>query len=96
MENEKNKKNNCLEVSDKRLSGAEVAGSVNSDMNSAAVQTHYDKFNAAQGHGFAAEQAKHLYDLLTGNDALIVGGDNAKNGANEWNGLRKHSVCAAA
>ena len=81
MENEKNKKNNCLEVSDKRLSGAEVAGSVNSDMNSAAVQTHYDKFNAAQGHGFAAEQANHLYDLLTGNNALIVGGDNAKNGA---------------
>ena len=68
-------------TSENGLSGADAAGSVNSDMNSAASQTHYDKFNAAQGHGYAAEQANNLYDLLTGNDAKIVGGDNAKNGA---------------
>ena len=35
---------------------------------------------AAQGHGFAAEQANNLHDILTGKDAKIVGGDNAKDG----------------
>lgn len=39
-----------------------------------------DKFQAAQGHGFAAEQANNLHDILTGKDAKIVGGDNAKDG----------------
>lgn len=38
-------------------------------------------FGAARGHGFAAEKANHLYDKFTGEDAKIVGGDNAKNGA---------------
>lgn len=38
-------------------------------------------FGAARGHGFAAEKANHLYDEFTGKDAKIVGGDNAKNGA---------------
>lgn len=61
--------------------GAQYSGAVNSDMNSAAFQTHMDKFHAAQGHGYAAEQANHLYDKLTGKDASIVGGDNAKDGA---------------
>jgi hypothetical protein len=37
--------------------------------------------NAERGHGFAAEKANHLKDVLTGKDATIVGGDNAKNGA---------------
>lgn len=36
---------------------------------------------ASRGHGFAAEKANHLYDVMTGKDAKIVGGDNAKNGA---------------
>lgn len=49
-------------------------------MNAAAQQTQMDKFQAAQGHGFAAEQANNLYDILTGKDAKIVGGDNAKDG----------------
>lgn len=37
-------------------------------------------FGARQGHGFAAERANHLYDSLTGRDADLVGGNNAKNG----------------
>lgn len=37
--------------------------------------------SAERGHGFAAEKANHLYDKFTGNEASIVGGDNAKNGA---------------
>ena len=34
-----------------------------------------------RGHGFAAEKANHLHDVFTGKDATLVGGDNAKNGA---------------
>lgn len=72
-----------------KQTGAQYSGAVNSDMNSAAFQTHMDKFHAAQGHGYAAEQANHLYDKLTGKDASIVGGDNAKDGADRLvNGIR--------
>ncbi|WP_296826799.1 hypothetical protein [uncultured Megasphaera sp.] len=39
------------------------------------------KFNARQGHGFAAEQANDLYDKLSGKNAAILGDDNRKNGA---------------
>lgn len=34
-----------------------------------------------QGHGFAGEKANHMWDKLHGKDAKIVGGDNAKHGA---------------
>ena len=64
-----------------RQTSTQYSGAVNSDMNAAAFQTQMDKFHAAQGHGYAAEQANHLYDKLTGKDASIVGGDNAKDGA---------------
>lgn len=37
--------------------------------------------NASRGHGFAAEKANHLKDVLTGHDAQIIGGNNLKNGA---------------
>lgn len=40
-----------------------------------------EKFHASQGHGFAAEHANNLYDNLTGHKSVIVGDDNAKNGA---------------
>ncbi len=33
-----------------------------------------------QGHGFAGEKLNNMYDNLTGKDATIIGGDNAKNG----------------
>ncbi|TGO02588.1 hypothetical protein PN36_22595 [Candidatus Thiomargarita nelsonii] len=36
---------------------------------------------ASRGHGFAAEKANHLNDVLSGKNAQIVGGNNAKNGA---------------
>jgi len=35
----------------------------------------------SQGHGFAGEKLNNLYDTFTGKDATIIGGDNAKNGA---------------
>lgn len=65
---------------DEESAEVQFSGSINSDMNAAAFQTQMDKFHAAQGHGYAAEQANHLYDKLTGKDSAIVGGNNAKNG----------------
>ncbi len=44
-------------------------------------QFEEEKFNAHQGHGFAAERANSLFDKITGHDAKILGDDNAKNGA---------------
>ena len=70
-----------VQTEEKKENAAPVqSGAVNADMNAAAQQTQMDKFQAAQGHGFAAEQANNLYDILTGKDAKIVGGDNAKDG----------------
>ena len=46
--------------------------------------THNDRlnrFNSQQGHGYAAEQGNDLWDRMIGNDAKILGDDNAKNGA---------------
>lgn len=40
-----------------------------------------EKFHGARGHGYAAERANNLYDRFTGNNADILGDDNAKNGA---------------
>ena len=37
-------------------------------------------FRARQGHGFAAERANHLIDLISGENAELVGGANVKNG----------------
>ena len=39
------------------------------------------KFTAAQGHGFAAERANNLSDVLHGEKVAIIGDNNAKNGA---------------
>ena len=61
--------------------GAETAGTVFGNISNAATEYAYDKFNTPRGHGFAAERANHLYDLLNGKDAAIVGDDNTKNGA---------------
>lgn len=48
----------------------------------AAWQSGHKVFAAGgQGHGFAAEQVNHKVDQLSGKKATIVGGDNAKNGA---------------
>jgi len=37
--------------------------------------------NGQQGHGFAAEKSNNMLDKIQGRDAKIIGGDNAKNGA---------------
>ena len=48
--------------------------------------------NGKQGHGFAAEKSNNLIDKIYGNDAKIIGGDNAKNGADRLvNGIEIQS-----
>ena len=37
-------------------------------------------FNGSQGHGFAAERANHLKDIISGKTAELVGVNNARNG----------------
>ena len=66
---------------------------VQANMTNADLIYGYDKFaNQRGGHGFAAEKANHLYDLLTGNEAKIVGDNNAKNGADRLvNGIEIQS-----
>lgn len=53
----------------------------NTRANIGAHTEKMSKFNARQGHGFAAEQANDLYDKLSGKNAAILGDDNRKNGA---------------
>lgn len=78
-------------MDDKRI--IESTEVVQTNMANADLIYGYDKFaNQRGGHGFAAEKANHLYDLLTGNEAKIVGDDNAKNGADRLvNGIEIQS-----
>lgn len=59
----------------------ETGGIVYGNVSDASTIYGMDKFNTPRGDGFAAEKANHLYDKLKGNDASIVGDNNAKNGA---------------
>lgn len=57
---------------------------MNYHINSLETTAHNDRlnrFNAQQGHGYAAEQGNDLYDTINGREAKILGDDNAKNGA---------------
>lgn len=78
-------------MDDKKI--IESAEVVQANMANADLIYGYDKFaNQRGGHGFAAEKANHLYDLLTGNEAKIIGDDNAKNGADRLvNGIEIQS-----
>ena len=49
-------------------------------------------FHAERAHGFAAEKANHLADVLSGKNAKLVGGDNRLDGADRIvNGLEIQS-----
>ncbi len=43
-----------------------------------------NRLNAEQGAGYAAEMANDLLDRMHGRNAVIVGNDNATNGADRW------------
>ena len=65
----------------KKSVGAEAAGNVYGNISNAATNYGIDKFSTPRGHGFAAERANHLYDILHGKDSVIAGDNNAKNSA---------------
>lgn len=66
---------------DSRLSGEEAAGIGAGAAGSATNYADNVRFGASRGHGFAAEEANHLFDKISGKNARIVGGDNIKHGA---------------
>lgn len=63
-----------------RLSAEEVAGIGAGVSGSGTNYADNVRFGAQRGHGFAAEDANHLFDEFSGKDARIVGGGNAKSG----------------
>lgn len=55
------------------------------------------KFNQSMGHGHAAEQLNNLIDRLLGKDAVIVGDNNLKNGADRVvDGIMIQTKCCAS
>ena len=70
-----NDNSNNSESNEKINSAVGTAG-----VNSSQVYADSLKFQARQGHGFAAEQANNVEDILAGKDARVVGNDNALNG----------------
>lgn len=63
------------------ITAEEGAAATNTIFESAAHNDRLNRFAGRQGHGFAAEQANHQIDIMQGKDAVILGDDNAKNGA---------------
>ena len=61
--------------------GAQAAGIVHGNVSNASTLYNQEVFHARQGHGYAAEQAEHLVDLLSGKNPALAGVDLAKNGA---------------
>ena len=68
--------------------GEIYAGLVAGNLEAISLLQNMAKFNARQGHGFAAEMANDLADRLRLRNAKIVGNNNKENGAdreiNNW------------
>ena len=64
-----------------KLKATEIAATTFSDISISGTFYNHDRYATPRGHGFAAEDANHLYDFLHGKKAQLVGSDNAKNGA---------------
>lgn len=60
---------------------ADNTGHATGMQDSAAIYADNVVFGSRQGHGFAFEKANHEADKWAGKDAHLVGGNNAKNGA---------------
>lgn len=67
-------------INDEVPLGQTMSG-LDSSLESAAHADRLNRFQARQGHGYAAEQVNDGIDTLFGRDARILGDDNAKNGA---------------
>jgi uncharacterized protein YcfJ len=90
----KDTEKNCLEIKEKpfnkfveesALSGfVLLQGAIANNLNHKITTPKNrisDKKNGGTAHGFAAEKANHYSDKISGNNATIIGDDNAKNGA---------------
>ena len=64
-----------------KVSVGETSGALDTALETGAHVDPMVRFHGRQGHGFAAEQANNAIDILHGKDAIIVGNDYAKNGA---------------
>lgn len=53
---------------DNSISGATISGTVYGNVSNSSTIYGSDKFATPRGHGFAAEQANHLYDKITNAD----------------------------
>lgn len=68
---EENRKTKNIVLASNIISGEQISDKISEEI----------RFHATGGTGFAAEQANNLYDNLTFHPAIIVGNNNAKNGA---------------
>lgn len=66
---------------DSKLSGASIAGIIYGNVSNANTLYGMDKFSTPRGHGFAAERANHLYDKISGKNAVLEGDNFVKGGA---------------
>lgn len=74
-----------------------IAGITYGNISNASSNYFDDKIISPKGHGFAAEHANHLVDIYRGRDALIIGDDNVKNGADRIvDGVRIQSKYCAS
>lgn len=67
LQNIKIKVQHRLKV-DNTISGATIGGIIYGNVSNASTNYRSDKFATPRGHGFAAEQANHLYDKITNAD----------------------------
>ncbi|MBE5958712.1 MAG: hypothetical protein E7254_07625 [Lachnospiraceae bacterium] len=75
MESTSNKK-----VEEKQISVGELGGYLATSSKAIKKLNYEKRFKLKVGHGYAAEEANNLSDVLKGKNAKVVGGDNAKNG----------------
>lgn len=75
----------CLNIKDvpyeKFIGDATTSGFILMSNAQAWSDNHKVFATGGQGHGFAAENVNNMIDKLKGRNAEIIGGDNAKNGA---------------
>ncbi len=93
MDGGENKKKYSIHIDENApLSGEAGAGIIYGNVSNASTIYGMDKFNTPRGHGFAAERANHLYDKLSGKNAVILGDDNTPLGADRAvNGIQIQS-----
>lgn len=75
------KVSDSVKVTLNNVINTDIAGITYGNVSNASTISGEVKFGAERGHGFAAERVNHLHDKLMGKDALLVGDDNIKNGA---------------